>query len=169
MSEPALRLVPPADDGPETDALTPPAVDASVDAAVDAPVDASADTEADASVDTPQMPGLTVTPQDVVAVTLRHWAGMVTASARKSMSQPGTVLTDEPPSIAHIAAYYRASAWVPDHHEAEWLRAAGRAYGYAVGIPVVAFLYGLAWLFARPVRIGLVLLVAGAVTIAALA
>lgn len=169
MSEPALRLVPPADDGPGADAADAPAIDAKADATVDARVDAEPDASADASTDTPKMPGLAVTPQDVVAVTLRHWAGMVTASARKSMSQPGTVLTDEPPSIAHIAAYYRASAWVPDHHEAEWLRAAGRAYGYCVGIPAVAFLYGLAWLFARPVRIGLVLLVAGAVTIAALA
>lgn len=169
MTEPVLRLVL-SDDDPENAIPDAQAADTRTDAPADVKGDARADGGADSEADAlPVMPGLTVTRGDIAAVAVRHWASMIAASARKTMTHPGTVITDEPPSIAHLLAYYRAAAWVPDKASAEALAFAGRAYGYCVGIPLTALFYSLAWLFARPARIGLVLIAASAVTIAALA
>jgi len=172
MTETVLRLVLPLDDNEtvtEPDALAADALgDGAYDGAGDAPADGAGDAEPDGPGDAPTLPGLNVGPAERAAVLARHWQLMITESARRSMDRPGSVLTDPPPSIGHIAAYYRAAPWVPAHHESGALRAAGRAYGYAVALPVVAALYSLAWLFARPVRIGVVLLIVGAVTLAAL-
>lgn len=179
---PALRLVVPADDGTEQDTAPPEWLaaatagdapgpgDAPADGPADAPGDAPADGAGDGEADGHAVTlGLSVSAADRGAVLARHWLRMITESARKSAGRPGSVLTDAPPSIAHIAAYYAAAPWVPDNSESGLLTAAGRAYGYAIGLPLVALFYCLAWLAARPVRLGLALLITGAVIVAALA
>jgi len=93
---------------------------------------------------------ISVTGRGVIAT--RHVGSQAIGNARTWASRPGTAFTDSPPSLQHIARYYKAAPWVPDAYERTLLVRLGRAYGYCVGIPMAALFYGIAWVFARPLR-----------------
>jgi hypothetical protein len=160
-----LRLVVPGDDD-TNDVVSETTIAA--DVVVDTPAD---DPPADADGDTvPEvtLPGRQMTVTERVTSALRHWWTLAVASCRATFTKPGTIYTDQPPSIAHHVAYYRATPWVPDgHRDRSLLVAQGRAYGFSVGLLLVALGYSIAWIGARQLRLLIALLLVGAVILTA--
>lgn len=72
----------------------------------------------------------------------------------------GGLWTAQPPSLADLAAYTRAGAWVPGER-APLLEALGKVYGYVIAIGSSVVLYTLAWVIQRPTRLTLTLVLTG--------
>lgn len=67
--------------------------------------------------------------------------------------------TGRPPSLKSVCDYTRAGGWVPG--ERSWqVELPGKFYGYCVAIPVLAVLYAVSFVLARPSRLLIVALVA---------
>jgi hypothetical protein len=160
-----LRLVVPGDD----DAIDVVSEGATAsDVVVDTP---AADLPADADDDTvPELtlPGRQMTVTERATSALRHWWTLAVASCRATFTKPGTVYTDQPPSIAHHVAYYRAAPWVPEgHRDRSLLVVQGRAYGFSLGLLLVALGYSIAWIGARQLRLYIACLLVGVVVLTA--
>jgi hypothetical protein len=152
-----LRLVVPGDDDApddDDDVVSETRIASDV---VDAPADAVAEVT---------LPGRSMTVTERVTSALRHWWTLAVVSSRTTFTKPGTVYTDSPPSIAHHVAYYRAAPWVPDgHRDRSVLVAEGRAYGFSLGLLLVALGYSIAWIGARQLRLLIALLLVGVVVL----
>lgn len=95
----------------------------------------------------------------------RHWGGL----ARQGAASPGGlghgIIHGRPESFAQQHAYVESRAWVPDGHEGTLLPALGAIYGHTIAKAGMGFGYGIAWVFARPMRLLLTCLVTGAAVV----
>jgi hypothetical protein len=97
-----------------------------------------------------------------VAGMVHHWTGMAAA-------RPGGLLhslvADSPPSAAEHLGYVGSGAWLPPGHPGGASRLAGQTYGYTLGLLGVTIGNGIAWTFHKPMRLLLVALIAGFLTL----
>lgn len=70
------------------------------------------------------------------------------------------------PPMADLVRYAREAPWCAE--DADGWRRAGQVYQWAISIPVSLVCYLVAWLFQRPARLGLAVLLAGLVALAVL-
>jgi hypothetical protein len=89
---------------------------------------------------------------------VQHWAGLAAAS-------PGGIVrgivADSPPSAEEHLRYVGSRAWLPPGHPGGVSGTAGAVYGYTLGLLGVTIGNGIAWMFHKPLRLTLVLLIAG--------
>jgi hypothetical protein len=147
-------------------------VDGRDDAPVDGPVDDRPDGPGDAfafslpgvlAVRDPGVPGL---PASVRAwLTLRHWATLCGQSARKAATNPRGPYHAQPESLAAHDAYRRSRAWIPAGHEGRILGPAGGAYHHTIARAGLIAGYSLAWVFARPLRLFIAVVVIGGIVL----
>lgn len=89
-----------------------------------------------------------------LAVTVRAWWAALTGFTAGTGSGVAGLSpwTSPPPSLAELYEYVDSGDWVPGER-APVLEFLGRAFGFAVVIPVHALAYGLLWVLARPTRV----------------
>lgn len=72
--------------------------------------------------------------------------------------------TGRPPSLRSVWDYTRAGGWVPGDRSA-LVEFPGKFYGYCIAIPVLAVLYAVSLLVARPSRLLVAVLVLGLIVV----
>jgi hypothetical protein len=120
------------------------------------------------------MPGLTVPPVPEVSTAARvaeiiaHWFEQAVTGARRVISKPGTVWTDQPCSLAHIHRYHRSGEWVPPGHPWQvFMRWEGQAFGHTIGTAGPAIGYAFAWWTKRQIHFWPPVIIAAIVALAA--
>lgn len=87
---------------------------------------------------------------------LPHWRHTVDHVWSVAVGDLPSVWSEAPATPAELVRYADDGEWCAPHSAR--LRAAGRAYCWAVAIPVSVLAYVLAWLVQRPARLAAVLL-----------
>jgi hypothetical protein len=98
-------------------------------------------------------------------LTVAHWAGQSWRGASKTVTNPRGPWHAQPESLAMHDAYRRSRAWVPPGHEGKFIGPAGSAYHLTGARFGLITGYAWAWLWARPLRITIAAVVAGAIAL----
>lgn len=147
--------------------------DGSADAPADGPADAAADAPADSAVDgarvlvLPDAP-LRIRPPAWMRIWLTgcHWAVIAAAGAARAIRRPGGPWHASPESMAGHDTYRRTRAWIPHDDKGHQigggiLGPAGAAYHWTLGSLGMLIGYGIAWTFARPMRLAIAAIIIG--------
>lgn len=95
----------------------------------------------------------------------RHWAASAREEAMRSGGLAHGLIHGRPESLAAQHAYVKSRAWVPDGHDGPLLPGLGAVYGHTLGRAGMCLGYAVAWVFARPMRLALVVVLASAFTL----
>jgi hypothetical protein len=96
-------------------------------------------------------------------VMLAHWASGGWHSACRTVTNPRGPYHAQPESLAAHDAYRRSRAWVPPGHEGRVLGPLGGFYHHTFARFGLATGYLWAWLWARPLRLFLAVVVIGGI------
>jgi hypothetical protein len=96
---------------------------------------------------------------------LCHWAAQWWASTSATITNPRGPWHAQPESLAAHDSYRRARAWVPPGQPGKVIGPAGNAYHLSGARFGLITGYAWAWLWARPIRISVAAVVAGAIVL----